>query len=137
MLASSKHPKEAQAFLKWVTGKGGQDVLKTGNSFEYAVGKGAESNPALVPLADLQAPKVEPSTLDSQEGDRPDDGSRLALVRVRPETATDCAPAEFAFRRSALFFEVAFVHDDKLHSWPCLRPFDRFRHRAATARRLS
>ena len=26
MLASSKHPKEAQAFLKWVTGKGGQDV---------------------------------------------------------------------------------------------------------------
>ncbi|TIW43578.1 MAG: iron ABC transporter substrate-binding protein, partial [Mesorhizobium sp.] len=45
VLASSKHPKEAQAFLKWVTGKGGQDVLKTGNSFEYAVGKDADSNP--------------------------------------------------------------------------------------------
>ncbi|TJX00057.1 MAG: iron ABC transporter substrate-binding protein, partial [Mesorhizobium sp.] len=52
VLASSKHPKEAQAFLKWVTGKAGQDVLKTGNSFEYAVGKGAASNPALMPLAD-------------------------------------------------------------------------------------
>ena len=60
MLASSKHPKEAQAFLKFVTGKGGQDVLKNGTSFEYAVGKGAESNPKLVPLVDLQAPKVDP-----------------------------------------------------------------------------
>lgn len=67
VLASSKHPKEAQAFLKWVTGKGGQEVLKTGTSFEYAVGVGAESNPKLVPLADLQAPKVEPSKLNSKK----------------------------------------------------------------------
>ncbi|ESZ22032.1 iron ABC transporter substrate-binding protein [Mesorhizobium sp. L48C026A00] len=67
VLASSKHPKEAQAFLKWVTGKAGQDVLKTGNSFEYAVGKGAESNSALVPLADLQAPKVDATTLNSRK----------------------------------------------------------------------
>lgn len=67
VLASSKHPKEAQAFLKWVTGKGGQEVLKTGTSYEYAVGKGAESNPKLVPLADLQAPKVDPATLNSKK----------------------------------------------------------------------
>ncbi|HMG49903.1 MAG TPA: iron ABC transporter substrate-binding protein [Inquilinus sp.] len=66
VLASSKHAAEAQAFLKWITGKGGQDVLKTGDSFEYAVGKGAESNPKLVPLADLHAPKVEPSGLNSK-----------------------------------------------------------------------
>ena len=67
VLASSKHPKEAQAFLKYVTGKAGQEVLKTGTSFEYAVGNGAESNPKLTPLADLQAPKVEASTLDSKK----------------------------------------------------------------------
>ncbi|TIS60928.1 MAG: iron ABC transporter substrate-binding protein [Mesorhizobium sp.] len=67
VLASSKHPKEAQAFLKWVTGKGGQEVLKTGTSYEYAVGKGAESNPKLVPLADLQAPNVDPATLNSKK----------------------------------------------------------------------
>lgn len=67
VLASSKHQKEAQAFLKWVTGKGGQDVLKTGTSFEYAVGKDAQSNPKLVPLADLQAPKVDPATLNSKK----------------------------------------------------------------------
>jgi len=67
VLASSKHPKEAQAFLKWVTGKGGQEILKTGTSYEYAVGKGAVSNPKLVPLADLQAPKVDPATLNSKK----------------------------------------------------------------------
>ena len=67
VLASSKHPKEAQAFLKWVTGKGGQNVLKNGTSYEYAIGKGAESNPKLVPLADLQAPKVDPATLNSKK----------------------------------------------------------------------
>ncbi|TIT63409.1 MAG: iron ABC transporter substrate-binding protein [Mesorhizobium sp.] len=67
VLASSKHQKEAQAFLKWVTGKGGQDVLKNGTSFEYAVGKDAQSNPKLVPLADLQAPKVDATTLNSKK----------------------------------------------------------------------
>ncbi len=65
VLASSKHKEQAQAFLKWVTGKGGQTVLRDGTSFEYAVGKGEASNKALVPLADLQAPKVEPSTLNN------------------------------------------------------------------------
>jgi len=67
VLASSKHPNEAQAFVKWIAGKGGQDILKNGTSYEYAVGNGAESNPKLVPLADLQAPKVEPSQLNSKK----------------------------------------------------------------------
>lgn len=67
VLASSKHKPEAQAFLKWVTGKGGQEILRTGNSFEYAVGAGAQSHRSLVPLAELQAPKVEPSKLNSRK----------------------------------------------------------------------
>jgi len=66
VLASSKHPEQAQAFLHWITGKGGQDILRTGDSFEYAVGVDAASNPALVPLAELEAPAVEPSELDSK-----------------------------------------------------------------------
>ena len=65
ILASSKHKEQAQAFLKWLSGKGGQKVLRDGTSFEYAVGKGEASNKALVPLVDLQAPKVEPSTLNN------------------------------------------------------------------------
>ncbi|HEY3048896.1 MAG TPA: iron ABC transporter substrate-binding protein [Polaromonas sp.] len=67
VLASSKHQPEAQAFVQWVAGKGGQEILKTGDAYEYAVGVGAQSNPKLVPLADLQAPKVEPSKLNSKK----------------------------------------------------------------------
>ena len=67
VLATSKHPSQAQAFLKWIAGTGGQKVLQTGDSYEYAVGIGAQSNPKLVPLADLHAPKVEPSRLSSKK----------------------------------------------------------------------
>lgn len=67
VLASSKHPEQAQAFLKWITGKDGQAVLKEGNSFEYAVGQNARSNPKLVPLTQLDAPKVDASRLDSKK----------------------------------------------------------------------
>ncbi len=67
VLASSKHQPEAQAFVRWISGKGGQEILKTGDSYEYAVGVGAASNPRLVPLAELQAPKVEPSSLNSKK----------------------------------------------------------------------
>jgi iron(III) transport system substrate-binding protein len=67
VLASSKHKKEAEAFLKWIVGKGGQAILRTGTSFEYAVGIGEASNPKLVPLSDLQAPAVDPSMLNSKE----------------------------------------------------------------------
>jgi iron(III) transport system substrate-binding protein len=67
VLASSKHPAQAQAFLKWIAGKGGQETLRTGDAYEYAVGIGAESRPMLVPLADLQAPSVDPSKLNSKK----------------------------------------------------------------------
>jgi iron(III) transport system substrate-binding protein len=67
VLASSKHQDEAQKFLQYITGKQGQEVLHKGNSFEYAVGKGIQSNPKLVPLKDLDAPKVDASKLDSKK----------------------------------------------------------------------
>lgn len=68
VLASSKRPAQAQAFLKWITSQGGgQAILRNGNSYEYAVGVGAASNRNLVPLADLGAPKVEPSRLNSRK----------------------------------------------------------------------
>jgi iron(III) transport system substrate-binding protein len=67
ILASSKKKPQAQAFVKWIAGKGGQTVLKDGDSFEYAVGKGAESHPKLEPLAKLQAPKVQPDKLDNKK----------------------------------------------------------------------
>ncbi|MFC0226985.1 iron ABC transporter substrate-binding protein [Serratia aquatilis] len=67
VLASSKHPQQAQEFVKWITGKQGQEILRTNTAFEYAVGVGAASNPKLVPLKELNAPKVEPSKLNSKK----------------------------------------------------------------------
>ena len=67
VLASSKHKAQAQAFIKYITGKEGQESLRTNNAFEYAVGVNAASNPKLVPLKDLDATKVEPATLNSKK----------------------------------------------------------------------
>ncbi|EPY5421799.1 iron ABC transporter substrate-binding protein [Klebsiella aerogenes] len=67
VLVSSKHKEQAQAFIKWITGKQGQDELRTNNAFEYAVGVNVASNPKLTPLKELDAPKVEPSTLNSKK----------------------------------------------------------------------
>ncbi len=66
VLASSKNRDKAMAFVKWLTGKGGQDILRE-KSFEYAVGNGAPSNSKLTPIADLDAPKVNAAKLDSRK----------------------------------------------------------------------
>ncbi|TJZ75740.1 iron ABC transporter substrate-binding protein [Rhodococcus oryzae] len=67
VLESSNKAVAAQQFLRFVTGKAGQEILQKGDSFEYAIGSDVPSNPALVPLADLQAPTVDPSKLNSQK----------------------------------------------------------------------
>lgn len=67
VLASSKKKDQAQQFLRFVTGTAGQQVLQNGTSFEYPVGSDVPANPALVPLAELQAPTVDPSTLDAKK----------------------------------------------------------------------
>jgi iron(III) transport system substrate-binding protein len=67
VLKSSKKAQQAQQFLRFITGKAGQEVLEKGDSFEYPVASGVPANPALTPLTDLQAPTVDPSTLDAQK----------------------------------------------------------------------
>ena len=65
VLASSQHQDSAAKFLEYVTGKAGQTVLQTGTSFEYPVASGVAANDKLVPLAELQAPKIDPAKLNS------------------------------------------------------------------------
>src|SRR5690349_16719810 len=84
VLASSQHKEQAQAFLKYITGKDGQAVLKNGKSFEYAVGKNAESNPKLVPLQQLDAPTVDASKLDSKKA--VELMTQAGLLELMPET---------------------------------------------------
>jgi iron(III) transport system substrate-binding protein len=64
VLKSSKHAADAQKFLAFVTSKQGQQVLGTTDAKEYAVGTGVASDPALPPLDSLQAPKIDPFTLN-------------------------------------------------------------------------
>lgn len=65
VLKSSKNQAAAQAFLAYITSKAGQDVLRTGTSFEYPVASNVSPNPALPTLESLQAPGIDPSTLNS------------------------------------------------------------------------
>lgn len=67
VLESSKKKEQAQKFLTFITSKTGQEVLEKGTSFEYPVASGVPANPALPPLDTLQAPKVDPSTLNAAE----------------------------------------------------------------------
>lgn len=67
VLKSSKHPAEAQALLQYITGKDGQKLLADSTAFEYCVGTDVPSNPALKPLAELGAPKIDPSKLNSKK----------------------------------------------------------------------
>ncbi len=64
VLKSSKRAAEAQRFLAFVTSKEGQDILAKSGAMEYAVGAGVASDPALPSLESLQAPRVDPFTLN-------------------------------------------------------------------------
>lgn len=67
VLASSKNAAAAQEFLAFITGPDGQQVLRDGTSFEYAISSDVASNPALPPLSSLQPPAIDPSTLNSKK----------------------------------------------------------------------
>jgi iron(III) transport system substrate-binding protein len=66
VLKSSAKKDAAFKFLKWIAGPGGQKVLREGTSFEYAIGVGEAANAALKPIAELGAPKLDPSQLDNR-----------------------------------------------------------------------
>lgn len=67
VLAGTKKPAEARKFLAYITSPAGQKVLVDSQSMEYAVGTGVASAPALPPLTTLQAPPVDPFTLNSDK----------------------------------------------------------------------
>jgi iron(III) transport system substrate-binding protein len=67
VLKTSKNQEAAQEFLKYVTGTKGQEILKDGTSFEYAIASDVPANEKLVPIAELQAPIVDPAKLNSEK----------------------------------------------------------------------
>lgn len=73
-LASSKHPQEAQAFLRFLVSSAGQQVIATTNDFEYPIGSGVQADPRLKPFAQLEAPNVTIAQLG-------DDSQAIALMQ--------------------------------------------------------
>jgi iron(III) transport system substrate-binding protein len=67
VLKNSENAEAAQQFLKFVTGKAGQQVLQTGTSFEYPVGSGVAANSALKPLAELEEPEIDEAKLNGPQ----------------------------------------------------------------------
>ncbi len=65
VLASSTHQADAQKFVDYLTSKAGQQILAKSTALEYAIASGVAPNPALKPIADLQAPTVDPASLNS------------------------------------------------------------------------
>jgi iron(III) transport system substrate-binding protein len=64
VMKNAPHADEAQQFLAFIAGERGQRILGEGYSFEYPVASGVPANPALPLLADLDAPAIDPSTLN-------------------------------------------------------------------------
>jgi len=64
VLKSSKHSDAAQKFVAFLTSQQGQQVLSNSNAFEYSIASGVPANPKLVPLAELNPPKVDVSALN-------------------------------------------------------------------------
>ncbi|MFF2494966.1 iron ABC transporter substrate-binding protein [Agromyces sp. NPDC058064] len=64
VLKNAKHPDEAQQFLAFLAGEEGQRILGEGYSFEYPVASGVRAKAELPPLDTLDAPAIDPSSLN-------------------------------------------------------------------------
>ncbi|MGY1827086.1 MULTISPECIES: iron ABC transporter substrate-binding protein [unclassified Blastococcus] len=67
VLASSDQPEQAQELVEYLTSRPAQERLAGSSALEYAVGTGVPSADALPPLAELQAPAVDPGSLDASK----------------------------------------------------------------------
>lgn len=66
-LKSSKNPVEAQALLRYLTGKAGQQAMASSTSLEYTLNPDVPVNPKLKPFAELSIPDVDIATLNGPQ----------------------------------------------------------------------
>jgi iron(III) transport system substrate-binding protein len=67
VLASSDQAEDAQRLVEYLTSRGAQERLAQSSALEYAVGTGVDSADVLPPLAELDAPLVDPGALDAPQ----------------------------------------------------------------------
>ncbi len=66
VLASSDQPEQAQRLVEYLTSPKAQERLADSKALEYAVGNGVASAEALPPLDELEAPPLDPGSLDAR-----------------------------------------------------------------------
>ena len=66
-LKSSKNPVEAQALLRFMTGKGGQQALASSTALEYTLNPEVTANPKLKPFSELNPPEVDIAKLNGAQ----------------------------------------------------------------------
>lgn len=66
-LKSSKNPVEAQALLRFMTGKGGQQALASSTALEYTLNPEVPANPKLKPFGELNPPEVDIAKLNGAQ----------------------------------------------------------------------
>jgi iron(III) transport system substrate-binding protein len=64
VLKSSKHPAEAQEFVKCLSGVNGQKALADSYALEYTLNPAVPANAAVKPFDELEPPRVEISELN-------------------------------------------------------------------------
>lgn len=67
VLKSSKKQAQAQRFVAFLTGESGQQVIASGDSFEYPLNPRVNPNPQLMPIDQLQPTDFRPSDLGTGE----------------------------------------------------------------------
>lgn len=66
-LKASKNPVEAQALLRFMTGKGGQQTLANSTALEYSLNPEVPTNPQLKPFSELNPPEVDIAKLNGAQ----------------------------------------------------------------------
>jgi iron(III) transport system substrate-binding protein len=64
VLKASKHQQEAQEFVQYLTSPAGQKILADSAAMEYPLNPKVAPNPELKPIDELDAPTIDPSTLN-------------------------------------------------------------------------
>jgi iron(III) transport system substrate-binding protein len=67
VLKSSKHPQEAQEFVKFLLSPSGQEILAHGYDFEYPLRPGIKPNPQITPLRKIAPAELSPTVLGNDQ----------------------------------------------------------------------
>jgi iron(III) transport system substrate-binding protein len=67
VLKSSKHPQEAQEFVKFLLSPTAQEILAHGYDFEYPLRLGVKPNPQITPLTKITPAELSPTVLGNDQ----------------------------------------------------------------------